>query len=218
MTTSANIYFMDGHRLGQESSLQFVAQTALPTAKGTLYVRAYRDKNDGSEPLALFYKQPHEGVEIPVRVHDACMTSEVLGSLKCDCDGQLHYALDYVREHGGVVIYLPQEGRGIGLANKIAAYSLQEQGLDTIEANRALHLPIDARRYDGAADILRDMGIHSIQLMTNNPRKIDKLKEQNVHITKRLDVHIPANPHSIGYLQTKRAHMGHLLGKIQHSS
>ena len=211
MTTSANIYFMDGHRLGKESSLQFVAQTALPTAKGTLYVRAYRDKNDASEPLALFYKQPREGVDIPVRVHDACMTSEVLGSLKCDCDGQLHYALDYVREHGGVVIYLPQEGRGIGLANKIAAYSLQEQGLDTIEANRALHLPIDARRYDGAADILRDMGIHSIQLMTNNPRKVKALESYGINIAERVPLHVGRNPHNEHYLNTKQSKLGHWL-------
>jgi len=206
---------MDKSCSGQSRTVQFVAQTALPTANGTLFVRAYRDSKDNSEPLALFFHEPTAGIDLPVRVHDACMTSEVLGSLKCDCNGQLHYALSYIKEHGGVVIYLPQEGRGIGLANKIAAYALQEQGLDTIEANEALHLPVDSRRYDGAAAILRDMGIQSIQLLTNNPRKIEKLTEQSICITKRLDVHVQPTQHSLGYLQTKRAQMGHFLGKLQ---
>lgn len=215
MDQSSKIYFMkDSVFPPEKSSLQFIAQTALPTAGGTLYVRAYRDSKDQSEPIALFFKDPLGKANLPVRVHDACMTSEILGSLKCDCNEQLQYALDYVKEHGGVVIYLPQEGRGIGLANKIAAYSLQEKGLDTIEANRALHLPDDARRYDSAAAILRDMKIKSIQLLTNNPRKIEKLKQEKIIITKRLDVHIAANKHSLGYLETKRDHMGHFLKKV----
>lgn len=216
MDQSSKIYYMKDSLLKKnEAPLQFVAQTALPTVSGTLYVRAYRDSRDQSEPIALFYHDPKGQSNLPVRVHDACMTSEILGSLKCDCNEQLHYALDYVKRNGGMVIYLPQEGRGIGLANKIAAYSLQEQGLDTIEANAALHLPIDARKYDTAAIILEDLGIKSIQLMTNNPRKIEKLEQENVRITNRLDVHIAANKHSLGYLETKRDQMGHFLKALQ---
>ena len=195
-------------------TVEFIAQTKLPSSRGDLTVRAYRNAHDGSEPLALFYMDPTGGTNVPLRVHDACMTSEIFGSLKCDCKNQLDYALDYIFNHGGMVIYLPQEGRGIGLANKIAAYALQEKGLDTIEANEALHLPVDAREYGSAAEIITEMKISSIQLLTNNPRKISKLQESNITITKRLEILISPNQHSLKYLQTKHLQMGHLLDKL----
>lgn len=151
--------------------------------------------------------------DVPVRVHDECLTSEVLGSLKCDCREQLDLSLRYIRDNAsGVVIYLRQEGRGIGLANKIAAYALQEQGHDTVDANRLLGLPDDARRYDAAAAILRDLGVESIQLMTNNPRKIEKLEALGVQITARIPILIAPTPHSAGYLSAKSDRMGHLFG------
>ena len=196
----------------QRSGVLFVSETLLPTTSGEFRVRAYRDLSDGSEPVAIFAGDVSGKADVPVRVHDECFTSEVLGSLKCDCREQLKFAMDTIqrREHG-VVIYLRQEGRGIGLANKIAAYALQEEGHDTVDANRLLGLPDDQRRYDAAASILDDLGVKSIQLMTNNPRKLELLEEQGVNIAARLPVLVAANPHSVGYLQAKAERMGHLL-------
>lgn len=199
---------------GQVETL-FVAETLLPTRSGKFRVRAYRHTLDGatfSEPTAICQGRPEGEWDVPVRVHDACFTSEVLGSLKCDCAEQLQYALDYIRDEGkGIVIYLQQEGRGIGLANKIAAYRLQEQGLDTVDANRALGLPDDCREYTSVKNILADMGVRSIRLMTNNPRKIRLLKELGVQVTGRIPVLIQANEVNKGYLQSKRDRMDHLL-------
>lgn len=192
-------------------SVLFVSETLLPTHRGDLRVRAYRDAADGSEPLALVVGEVDGKDEVPVRVHDECLTSEVLGSLKCDCKQQLDFALDYIFRRGGVVLYLRQEGRGIGLANKIAAYALQERGADTVEANRLLGLPDDIRRYDAASAMLTDLGVASVRLMTNNPRKIEKLSELGVRICGRVPVLVEANPHSDGYLRAKRDRMGHLL-------
>ena len=190
--------------------IEFVAETLLPTKHGDLRVRAYRDHTDGSEPLAIVAGQPEGASEVLVRAHDQCLTSEVLGSLKCDCADQLELAIQMILEEGkGMVIYLPQEGRGIGLANKIAAYALQECGLDTVEANRRLGLPDDLRRYDAAASIIRDLNISSIRLMTNNPRKARLLLDQGIRITDRLPVHTETNPHSEVYVATKAARMGH---------
>lgn len=200
--------------LETEHHLKFIAQTELPTNTGTLNLRAYRNSETNLEPIAIVSKLEDlhsQGHSIPVRVHDACFTSEVLGSLKCDCKEQLDYAKKYVQKHGGVLIYLQQEGRGIGLANKIAAYSLQEQGLDTVEANRALHLPDDSRDYQDAVAILQDLGISEIELLTNNPRKIQKLEELGIKITKRLPIQVPSSSVSQGYLKTKAEQMGHLL-------
>ncbi len=194
----------------KEPRVSFVAETLLPTTKGAYRVRAYRDGVDDSEPVAILFGDVEGATDVPVRVHDECFTSEVLGSLKCDCREQLDFAMDYIRRRGpGVVVYLRQEGRGIGLANKIAAYSLQESGHDTVDANRLLGLPDDSRRYDAAACILRDLGVRSIRLMTNNPRKVELLGKLGVVITERIPVLIKANPHSAGYLEAKRARMGH---------
>jgi GTP cyclohydrolase II len=198
-------------KIAPAADVQFVAETLLPTHTGFYRVRAYRDHRSGTEPIAIVCGDVEGGEAVPVRVHDECLTSEVLGSMKCDCKAQLDHAMAYIQQHGGVVIYLRQEGRGIGLANKIAAYSLQEQGLDTVDANRALGLPDDAREYHAAKAILADMRIQSIQLLTNNPRKIDKLRAEGVEIVDRVPVIVDGTPHSIGYLQAKAARMRHLL-------
>jgi GTP cyclohydrolase II len=197
--------------ISKKNQFEFVAQSKIPTARGDMYVRAYRNREDGTEPVAIFFHNPEGQDALPVRVHDACFTSEALGSQKCDCREQLDYAMEYISQNKGVVIYLQQEGRGIGLANKIAVYAAQETGLDTVEANRALHFPDDAREYSIAAFILSDLDINSIALMTNNPRKVEELTSLGVQITDRIDVHIPPNPHSHGYLHAKQAKMGHLL-------
>lgn len=195
----------------QNSKFEFVAQSKIPTKRGDMFVRAYRNREDGTEPVAIFFHNPQNSSALPVRIHDACFTSEVIGSQKCDCKQQLDYAMDYIAEHSGLVIYLQQEGRGIGLANKIAVYAAQEKGLDTVEANRALHFPDDAREYNVAAFILADLQIKSIRLMTNNPRKIEKVKELDVQVVDRMDVHIVPNFHNHMYLHTKQQKMGHIL-------
>ncbi|MEE2829841.1 MAG: GTP cyclohydrolase II [Myxococcota bacterium] len=193
-------------------SVEFVSETLLPTSAGSFRVRAYRDPVSGTEPVAIIEGSVEGAEGLPVRVHDECFTSEVLGSLKCDCRDQLQFAMDYVKRHqAGVVIYLRQEGRGIGLANKIAAYALQEQGHDTVDANRLLGLPDDNRRYDAAAAILEDLGVRSVRVMTNNPRKLRKLEALGVRILGRVPVLTCANPHSQAYLEAKASRMGHML-------
>jgi GTP cyclohydrolase II len=147
---------------------------------------------------------------VPVRVHSECMTSEVFGSLKCDCREQLERAQAEIARRGyGIILYLRQEGRGIGLANKIKAYALQAMGADTIEANEMLHLPADARQYDVAQAMLQHFDVSSVELMTNNPDKVDKLRGLGVAVEKRIPVLVAANPFSAGYLDVKRRRMAH---------
>jgi GTP cyclohydrolase II len=195
------------------SSVEFVSQTLLPTTAGSFRVRAYRDPSSGTEPIAIVEGDVAGAEALPVRVHDECFTSEVLGSLKCDCKDQLSFSLDYIKRHEtGLVIYLRQEGRGIGLANKIAAYALQELGHDTVDANRMLGLPDDTRSYGAAAAILDDLGVRSIRLMTNNPRKVRELEDLGIRIVGRIPVLTCVNPHSQAYLEAKAERMGHMLG------
>ena len=198
----------------QKQPTDFVAETLLPTTSGDYRVRSYKHSLDGltyTDPIAIICGNP-EGVEcVPVRVHDACWTSEVIGSLKCDCAQQLAQAMDYIRDEGcGIVIYLHQEGRGIGLANKIAAYAVQETGADTVEANRLLGLPDDSREYTAVRDILMDLGVKSVGLMTNNPRKVRELQSLGIEVDKRIAC-IVDDPGAIAaaYVQAKREQMGH---------
>eukprot|EP00210_Caulerpa_lentillifera_P001554 g1492.t1 len=195
---------------------EFVAETLLPTRKGLYRLRGYRHTVDDwksvMEPTAIIVGDIERSQSVPVRVHDSCFTSEVLGSLKCDCADQLEMSLDYIREHPpGMVIYLQQEGRGIGLANKIAAYRLQESGLDTVDANRALGLPDDCREYSSVLYILNDLEISSIRLITNNPRKIESLKKYGVKIDDRIPCLVQPGAYNHGYLKTKEQRMDHLL-------
>ena len=169
-----------------------------------------------SEPSAVMTGSPEGLEDVPLRVHDACFTSEVLGSLKCDCAEQLQLALAHIQAEGtGIVIYLQQEGRGIGLANKIAAYALQEKrGLDTVDANRALGLPDDCREYSSVATILAGLGVRSVRLMTNNPRKVRLLQELGVRVTGRIPCLVQAQEFSARYLQTKGEKMDHIFGSL----
>jgi GTP cyclohydrolase II len=147
-----------------------------------------------------------------LRVHDACFTSEVLGSLKCDCREQLQLAMDFIQDSPpGLVIYLQQEGRGIGLANKIAAYALQEKGLDTVDANRALGLPDDCREYSAVKHILDDLGVQSVRLMTNNPRKISEVAALGVSVVERVPCLVKSHKYNRGYLDAKQRRMEHML-------
>jgi len=153
---------------------------------------------------------------VPVRVHSECLTGEVFSSLKCDCRDQFDHAQAAIAKHGfGVILYLRQEGRGIGLANKVRAYALQAMGADTVEANELLHLPVDARTYDVAAAMLRELGVESIDLLTNNPAKVDELRSLGITVEKRVPVLIPANPFSADYLEVKRRRMQHELPSAQ---
>jgi len=186
------------------------ASTQLPTTFGTFTVKVYKNKQH-QEITTICSGDIQGRSDLPVRIHSACFTSEVLGSLKCDCKQQMDYALDYIAKHDGIILYLPQEGRGIGLGNKIRAYALQEQGYDTIEANQLLNLPIDCRTYEDAHDILKKLKINSVRLLTNNPLKLTGLSELGIHISGRIPVPSNANAHSVSYLDTKRELMGHML-------
>ena len=185
-------------------------EALLPTRFGTFKVRVY-ETDDGNNATAIISEETEGKKDLPLRVHSACFTGEALHSLKCECKDQLDLALSYIGENGGVVIYLSQEGRGIGLGNKIRAYALQEQGYDTVDANLKLGFPADLRTYDEAAMIIKDLGIQSIRLLTNNPEKVHALKELGINVTGRIPVLAKVNEHSAGYIETKRVHMGHML-------
>jgi GTP cyclohydrolase II len=188
-----------------------VARAKLPTRYGTFEMFVY-DTPEHKEHVTLTLGAIHDGGEpVLVRVHSECLTGDVLGSSRCDCGEQLDDSLRYLQEQGrGVLLYLRQEGRGIGLANKISAYALQEQGLDTVEANLALGLPEDMRDYRVAAEMLLDLGVWRVHLLTNNPAKIEGLERYGVEVVERIPLGMAPNPSNVGYLQTKREKMGHL--------
>ncbi|MEZ4470929.1 MAG: GTP cyclohydrolase II [bacterium] len=195
----------------------FFARTTLPTAHGDFDVRVFLDED--KEHLSLSVGALDGAEEVLVRVHSECLTSEVFGSLKCDCKAQLDFALDAIQAEGrGVVLYLRQEGRGIGLGNKIRAYALQEPGADTVDANRLLGFGDDLRRYDVAVETIRALGIRSVRLLTNNPLKIEALEEAGINVSGREAVFTGLNPVNQNYLETKRVRMGHLYGRVKLSA
>jgi GTP cyclohydrolase II len=195
----------------RESDVELYSEAPLPTERGLFRAVVFRDRRTGAEHVAMVMGDVR-GHAVLARVHSECLTSEVLGSLKCDCRAQLDRALDFIAGRGrGVLLYLRQEGRGIGLGNKIRAYALQAQGRDTYEANQLLGFPDDLRRYDVAADMLRLLGVRSVQLITNNPLKIEGLREAGVEVRRRVALPSPANPHNLQYLRTKAERTGHLI-------
>jgi 3,4-dihydroxy 2-butanone 4-phosphate synthase/GTP cyclohydrolase II len=187
-----------------------LAGANLPTRYGTFEVYVY-DTPEHKEHVALTLRAIDDGEPVLVRAHSECLTGDVFGSSRCDCGEQLDHSLRRLREAGrGVLLYLRQEGRGIGLANKISAYALQERGLDTVEANHALGLPEDARDYRVAAEMLLDLGVRRARLLTNNPAKVEGLGRHGVEVVERVPLRISPNPSNVGYLRTKREKMGHL--------
>jgi GTP cyclohydrolase II len=199
------------HRKGA-ALLELFSEAEVPTERGVLRTVVFREKRNGREHVALVVGKVHDVEGVPVRVHSECLTSEVFGSLKCDCRAQLDKALDFITQNGlGVLLYLRQEGRGIGLGNKIKAYALQAQGLDTYEANRKLGFPDDLRSYDIAAEMLRLLGVRSVDLITNNPLKIAGLVDEGIPVRRRIPSRTEHNPHNVDYLRTKRERTGHLI-------
>ncbi len=202
------------HRRLNEKLVSRTAEANLPTQFGTFRVMAYEVKYEHEQPVALVMGQPENRAAPLVRIHSSCFTGDLLESLRCDCGDQLKMALDMIsREGAGVLVYLPQEGRGIGLTEKIRAYALQDQGLDTVEANQALGFQVDMRDYGVGIQILKDLGLRKVRLLTNNPKKSDAFIYGgfDLEVIDQVPVLPAVNEHNAEYLKTKRDKMGHLL-------
>lgn len=193
--------------------MQRQAEAPIPSYYGQFTLLAYADKASERMPhLALLAEGFDPSKPVPVRIHSECMTGDVFGSRRCDCGEQLDASLKIAAERGGLVIYLRQEGRGIGLINKLKAYKLQDLGLNTAEANTHLGFDVDARQYDAAVFILQDLGIQEIELITNNPVKVEAMRRSPIKVCGRIPIVIPPQDDSREYLETKQHLMGHLLG------
>lgn len=204
------------YRLTEEKLVKKVVEVDLPTHAGDFRLHLYHNLVDGKEHMALVKGDISTDEPVLVRVHSECFTGDTLGSLRCDCQSQLQSAMHQVAEEGrGVVLYMRQEGRGIGLTNKLKAYALQDQGKDTVEANEALGFKADLRDYGLGAQILVDLGIRDMRLMTNNPKKVIGLGAYGLNIVERVPIISVPNEHNEHYLQTKEAKLGHMLGKTQ---
>ncbi len=204
------------YRRRTDKLIDKVLATRIPTKYGQFDLHLYLSLPEQKEHLALTLGDVFDEEPILVRVHSACLTGDVLGSMRCDCGEQLHYAMEQIRDAGrGVLLYMPQEGRGIGLANKLKAYVLQDQGLDTVEANLHLGFKADDRDYGIGSMILADLGIRKMRLMTNNPKKIVGLSAYGLEITEQIPVQVGVNEHNVHYLETKRKKMGHILEGLE---
>lgn len=200
------------YRRTREKLVERIETVSLPTDFGDFQLHLYLNKIDDKHHLALMRGEIDRNTPVLVRVHSECLTGDVFGSRRCDCGNQLHAALEQIDEAGaGVLLYLRQEGRGIGLAAKIHAYKLQEQGLDTVEANEKLGFAPDLRDYGLGAQILLDLGVGKFRFMTNNPRKVVGLEGYGLEMVEQVPIHAPSNPHNERYLRTKQTKLGHLL-------
>jgi 3,4-dihydroxy 2-butanone 4-phosphate synthase / GTP cyclohydrolase II len=209
--TIISIEDLIAYRRSSEPTVKREAKTQLPTAFGDFTAYGYRSTVDGVEHVALVHGEIGDGEDVLVRVHSECLTGDVFHSLRCDCGPQLETSLERIATEGrGVVVYLRgHEGRGIGLLSKLRAYELQERGRDTLDANLELGLPADARDYGAGAQILRDLGVRSLRLLTNNPEKTDALVRHGLAVTGREPMPVRAGEHNLRYLRTKRDRMGH---------
>jgi 3,4-dihydroxy 2-butanone 4-phosphate synthase/GTP cyclohydrolase II len=190
------------------------ADATVPTTHGVFRFLAYKDRITGTDHVAVVSGEPTDTAL--VRVHSECLTGEAFGSLKCECGPQLDAALDAIEQEGGIVIYMRgHEGRGIGLINKLRAYALQEEGLDTVDANLALGLPADARDYAAAAGILTDLGVSKVRLLTNNTDKVAQLRELGLDVIEQVPLIVGVGPNNHQYLETKRDRMGHIIGETE---
>jgi 3,4-dihydroxy 2-butanone 4-phosphate synthase/GTP cyclohydrolase II len=198
------------YRLKNESLIERQIDVALPTDVGDFKLVAFKQTANGQDHLALVKGEWNEDEPILVRVHSSCVTGDIFGSCRCDCGEQLKKAMELIEQEGkGVIVYMNQEGRGIGLLNKLKAYKLQEQGMDTVEANLELGFKMDERDYGVGAQILRDLGVRKIKLMSNNPKKRKGLIGYGLEIIENVSLMVEPNPHNAVYLDTKREKMGH---------
>ncbi|MFL9484672.1 bifunctional 3,4-dihydroxy-2-butanone-4-phosphate synthase/GTP cyclohydrolase II [Chitinophagaceae bacterium LWZ2-11] len=198
------------YRLVSDSLIEEVVRVDMPTKYGHFKLVAYKDKTSGAEHLALIKGEWETGEPVLTRVHSSCFTGDILGSFRCDCGDQLHKAMKMVQDEGrGVILYMNQEGRGIGLMNKLRAYKLQEEGMDTVEANLHLGFGMDERDYGVGAQILRSLNVTKLKLMSNNPKKRSALKGYGLEIVEIVPIEIEPNQHNEKYLKTKRDKMGH---------
>ena len=201
------------YRLKHDSLIERMIEVDMPTEWGHFILRAYKQKNTGEIHMALIKGEWQENEAVMVRVHSSCATGDIFGSCRCDCGEQLHKAMQMIEKEGkGVVLYMKQEGRGIGLLNKLKAYKLQEQGYDTVDANLKLGFESDQRDYGVGAQILRDLGISRMRLITNNPAKRHAIQGYGLDIVEKIPLHTEANPYNEKYLRTKQDRMGHDMG------
>lgn len=199
-------------RRQREKLVELIEKVDMPTDHGDFKLCLYESKIDAAQHVALVNGDVTTGEPVLVRVHSECLTGDVFGSLRCDCGPQLHLAMEQIKEAGaGVILYMRQEGRGIGLASKIKSYKLQEMGYDTVDANLKLGFPMDLREYGVGAQILADLGLKKIRLMTNNPKKVVGLDGYGLEIVAQVPIKAPSNAHNEKYLQTKKDRMGHLI-------
>ncbi|WP_417427626.1 GTP cyclohydrolase II [Halpernia sp.] len=188
------------------------AESLVPTEFGNFRIIAFSEvENNWMPHMAIIAEGTDLKKVVNVRFHSECITGEVFHSKKCECGKQLDYSMQFIHEHGGVIIYLRQEGRNIGIINKLKAYALQEQGLDTVEANLELGLPADDRNFNIAIDMLNELGIKEINLLTNNPLKMEAVEKSNINLISRIPLQIPSTKESKSYLDVKKSYFGHLL-------
>ncbi|MCU7619079.1 GTP cyclohydrolase II [Chryseobacterium sp. PBS4-4] len=192
--------------------IKIQAEANVPTEHGNFRMIAFSEESTDWMPhMAIIAENTDFSKPVNVRFHSECITGEVFHSQKCECGQQLDAAMKYTQENGGIIVYLRQEGRNIGIINKLKAYSLQEKGFDTVAANLELGLPADDRNFSVAIEILNILGVENINLLTNNPEKVKYVEESNINLNSRIPLQIPANDSSRGYLQTKKDYFGHLL-------
>ncbi|GIU81781.1 MAG: GTP cyclohydrolase II [Acidobacteria bacterium] len=196
-------------------TVEKVAEARLPTEFGDFQIAGYRSLTSDEEFIALFKGEFDEKMPVPVRIHSQCLTGDVFHSLKCDCGKQLRWAMERIANEGhGIIVYQYQEGRGIGIINKIRAYALQDKGADTVEANLMLGFDVDLRKYDQCVEIIKDLGAKRVKVMSNNPQKIKAMIEGGLEIVERIPIEFKPSKDSVNYLKVKKLQMGHLLNLV----
>jgi 3,4-dihydroxy 2-butanone 4-phosphate synthase/GTP cyclohydrolase II len=196
----------------ETGTIERVAVANLPTEWGDFRIAAYRSLTTNEEFVVLFKGEMRRDVPTLVRIHSQCLTGDVFGSTKCDCGRQLHQTMQMINQEGrGAIVYQQQEGRGIGIVNKIRAYALQDRGADTVEANEQLGLEVDLREYRQCAEILHDLGLCEVKVLSNNPQKLQALEEAGLRIVERVSIEVDATENAASYLRTKKEKLGHLL-------